>query len=189
MPSDTKTALLDCAEAAVRARGFDAFSYADLAQTVGIRKASIHYHFPTKADLSDALITRYQTMIEAKLARIDAEQPTAAGRLAALVVFYRAASHNGQSVCLCVALSGSRESLTDGVVAKMAAFRKTLVDWLARTYAAGQTDQSITGVNVPKDEARATLALLEGAHLAAHTAADISLFDGATALLTNRLTC
>jgi len=57
--SDIKTALLDSAERAARRRGFDGFSYADLAKDMGIRKASIHHHFPTKAALSVALMKRY----------------------------------------------------------------------------------------------------------------------------------
>jgi TetR/AcrR family transcriptional regulator, transcriptional repressor for nem operon len=48
----TRTALIDLAEHSVRSQGFDRFSYADLTEAIGIRKASIHYHFPTKANLS-----------------------------------------------------------------------------------------------------------------------------------------
>lgn len=55
---DTRTALLQSAERAARQRGYDGFSYADLAGDVGLRKASIHHHFPTKATLALALIER-----------------------------------------------------------------------------------------------------------------------------------
>jgi hypothetical protein len=53
---DTKTAFLDSANRLARTRGFDAFSYADLSKDIGLRKVSIHYHFPTKADLALDLI-------------------------------------------------------------------------------------------------------------------------------------
>ncbi len=51
----TKELLLKEAEMLVRTRGFAAFSYADLSERVGIRKASIHHHFPTKEELGGAL--------------------------------------------------------------------------------------------------------------------------------------
>jgi TetR/AcrR family transcriptional repressor of nem operon len=56
MSIDTKTILLDSAERVARARGFDGFSYADLAAEVEISKASIHNHFASKATLAVALM-------------------------------------------------------------------------------------------------------------------------------------
>ncbi|MCK5866711.1 MAG: TetR/AcrR family transcriptional regulator, partial [Marinobacter adhaerens] len=83
MNRDTRTALMDLAEHTVRSRGFDGFSYADLAEAIGIRKASIHYHFPTKAKLSEALIERYQTSLQQGLTEIDAAHASACARLKA----------------------------------------------------------------------------------------------------------
>lgn len=187
MPTDTKNALMDFAERAVRARGFDGFSYADLAKAIGIRKASIHYHFPTKANLSEDLMTRYHKMVEQTCARIDTKYDTAAARLSALIDFYRSALNDGQTLCLCVALIGSRESLSEAVNAKITAFRGMVVAWLARTFDLGRDDQSIAGVLDPQHEARAALALLEGAHLAARADEDVGIFDEATELLNARL--
>ena len=105
MPTETKTSLLDSAERAVRTYGFDGFSYADLAADVGIRKASIHHHFPTKADLSVALMQRYHLELEKVCADIDATASTGGARLYALVDRYRNALDGGKSLCLCVSFS------------------------------------------------------------------------------------
>ena len=188
MIMDTKTALMDCAERAVRRRGFDGFSYADLAEAVGIRKASIHYHFPTKAGLSEALMDRYQAMLEETFVQIDCDLETGAKRMAAVLDFYRNALNQGQTLCLCVALIGSRESLSDALDAKIIVFRKMVTAWLARCFALGREDCSIANVVNPDLEARATLALLEGAQMAARAAEDVNEFDQATALLRSRLT-
>ncbi len=59
-PTDTRTAILDLAEELIRSRSFNAFSYQDIAEGVGIRKASIHYHFPSKEDLGVALVERFR---------------------------------------------------------------------------------------------------------------------------------
>ena len=69
----TADRILDIAERLVQRRGFNAFSYADVATAVGIRKASLHYHFATKADLGQALIARYRQTFLAALREIEAE--------------------------------------------------------------------------------------------------------------------
>lgn len=186
MTADTKTALMDVAEQAARARGFDGFSYADLAEAVGIRKASVHHHFPTKAALSVALMQRYHDKLAGECARIDAEHATAGERLKALGGVYKSALNDGRTLCLCVALIGSRESLTDEVVSRIKIFRAMMVDWIAAVYLLGKTDGTVAGITDPVSEAHSTLALLEGAHLAARAEEDIEMFDQATASMLAR---
>lgn len=187
MLTDTKTALLDSAEKAARARGFDGFSYADLALEVGIRKASIHHHFPTKAALSVALMQRYHTAFEHACADIDANNGSAGMRLAALIDRYYDALNGGKTLCLCVSFSTSRESLPAEVITSISRFRAMMTQWLQDTFAAGQSDQSITGVTAPASEAAAALPLLEGAQLAARVQENPRRFDEAVSLLRQRL--
>lgn len=186
MKTDTKTALLDFAEQAARARGFDGFSYADLADAIGIRKASIHYHFPTKASLSAALMDRYHANLQSASAEIDARHEKAADRLKALIDVYRTALNGGKTLCLCVSFVASRESLSDEVRKKISAFRTMIVKWLEKIYVLSIEDQTITGVANPTQEARATMALLEGAHLAARSDENIEVFDQAVEALIER---
>ncbi|WP_424830277.1 TetR/AcrR family transcriptional regulator [Ruegeria sp.] len=186
MPSDTKTALLDVAEHAARARGFDGFSYADLADAVGIRKASIHYHFPTKADLSAALMDRYHAALEGECRKIEASHDTGSKRLRALIQLYRDALNDGKTLCLCVSLISSRESLSEEVIEKIKAFRTMMVQRISAVFELGQKDNTISGVTDPPSEARATLALLEGAHLTARAEENTITFDEAVAVLKSR---
>lgn len=186
MRPDTKTALLDVAEHAARARGFDGFSYADLADAVGIRKASIHYHFPTKAALSVALMERYHATLQDECDRIDETCPTAAQRLLSVIALYRDALNDGKTLCLCVALISSRESLSDEVIQKINDFRAMMVARLTGIFELAQTDNSIRNLGRPPAEARATLALLEGAHLTARAESNVAPFDLAVELLQAR---
>jgi TetR/AcrR family transcriptional regulator, transcriptional repressor for nem operon len=185
---DTKAALLDSAETAVRERGYDGFSYADLAAAVGIRKASVHHHFPAKADLAEALIERYSHAVFARLDEIDALQPSAGGRLAALVATYRAATADGTKLCLCVAFCTGRDSLSPAVLVILDAFRLRVAGWLSEVFILGKTDGSIAGVSDPLAEAQACLAQLEGAQLVARAAKDCARFDAAVARLLERIT-
>ena len=70
---DTAQRILDIAERLVQTRGFNGFSYADIAQTMRVTKASLHYHFPAKADLGKRLIERYEANFLAALAKIDSQ--------------------------------------------------------------------------------------------------------------------
>lgn len=187
MPSDTKTALLDAAEQAARAQGFDGFSYADLASSVGIRKASIHHHFPTKAALSQALIARYHAKFEATCADLEASHPTGGARLSALIQSYRDALQDGRSLCLCVSFSTSRDSLPPEALTQIAAFRAMMLSWLQASFTLGKTDGTIAHVQAPNAEAAAALPLLEGAQLTARATRDVTQFDQAIQLMAQRL--
>lgn len=187
MSIDTKTALLNSAERAARTLGFDGFSYADLAEDVGIRKASIHHHFPAKAALSVELMRRYYRDFETVCAEIDAEVTTGGARLLALIERYRSALDGGKSLCLCVSFSISRESLPAEVIQQISRFRAMMIGWLETTFAAGKADGTIMGINDPKTEAAAALPLLEGAQLAARAEENLILFENALQLLTQRM--
>lgn len=55
----TREKLLDIAQDLIQKRGINAFSFQDLSEGVGIRKASVHHHFATKADLIESLMDRF----------------------------------------------------------------------------------------------------------------------------------
>lgn len=187
MSINTKTALLNSAERAARARGFDGFSYADLATDVGIRKASIHHHFPTKALLSVELMQRYCDELKTVCHDIDAAHPTGGARVLAMIERYRTALDGGKSLCLCVSFSTSRESLPVEVIQQISRFRALMIGWFEAAFAAGQTDGTIAAVADPKREAAATLPLLEGAQLAARAEENPTLFDAALQMLRDRI--
>ncbi len=184
---DTRTALLDAAEKAARARGYDGFSYADLAAEVGIRKASIHHHFPAKADLAQALIERYTEHAYAMLDAAAAARSTGGARLAGVIGTYRESIDGGNRLCLCVAFCMGRDSLSPGVLAKLDAFHVHVAAWLGDAFALGASDGSITGVSDPVAEGQACLALMEGAQLIARAARDGTRFDAAVACLRERI--
>ena len=187
MAMDTKTNLLNSAERVARTRGFDGFSYADLAADVGITKASIHHHFASKAALAVTLMKRYYDDLEIACAEIDAQNETGAARLDALISRYHGALENGQSLCLCVSFSTSTQSLSADTIAQMNRFREMITNWLSKVFTLGQRDETIKGVDDPVQEATAALPLLEGAQLAAQVAQDPERFSSALHILTSRL--
>ena len=184
---DTKTALLDCAEDAVRARGYDGFSFADLAVAVGIRKASVHHHFPKKSDLALALIDRYSARFFDTLDQITRTHATGGARLRAYVGACRDALDGGAKLCLCIAFCPGRDGLSDAVLAALDRFHVTVAAWLADSFAVGGADATITAVTDPMTEADACLAQMEGAQLIARAAGNVQRFDAGVAGLLQRL--
>ena len=184
---DTKENLLDAAERAARARGFEGFSYADLSEAVGIRKASIHHHFPRKADLAEALMDRYAERFLERLSGVEGAGVPAAEQLDRYVAIYREALGGGATVCLCVAFSAERENLPDAVIRQIRRFHDASIAWLAKLLDRGRRDGSLSFGDDVIAEATSLLALVEGAQLLAHAAEDVALFDRAVAAQTERL--
>ena len=188
MPTiDTKTALLNSAENAARRLGFDGFSYADLADDVGIPKASIHHHFPSKAKLSVALMERYRENFQDICAKIDASQDKGGAQLAELIQQYKKGSDDGKRICLCASFSASRDSLPPEVIEKISLFRTMVIGWMTRAFEKGGKDGTISGVTHPALEATSTMSLLEGAQLAARAEENPVLCENATELLMARI--
>lgn len=185
--SDTRNDLMDCAEIAVRARGFDAFSYADLAAEVGIRKASVHHHFPAKADLAVALMQRYAERHFANLDAIVSRASTAAEALAEYVDVYRGAGCDGDLLCLCVSFSLSKRSLSDALHQEIQSFQARSLAWLRDRFTHARAHDQLRNPSESDLEALACLALLEGAQILARTSGDASQFDRAVAAFEQRL--
>ncbi len=167
-----RTKLLDRAEELARSRGFDAFSFADLARHAQIAKPSVHHHFATKAKLSQALILRYNERIADALTEIAETSATPRRCLERFVDLYREAAQDGQALCLCVAFSAGRSSLDDDVLDALAAFHTGVLGWLRA---------ALSAHGRPEREAESVLALVEGAQLMARASVDIARFDAATA--------
>ena len=170
MTDTVRDRILDAAEARARARGYNGFSFRDLAQDVGIKSASIHYHFPTKANLAEALVRRYADRIRARLgAPAELSYAQAVGRLTEV---FRDALLREDRMCLCGLFGAERDALPPEVAAITAEFFLLLLSFL--TGAAERRQHQ-------PDPAR-VLAQLEGGLILARTLNDPKLFEEAAAL-------
>ncbi len=183
----TREILLETAEKAVRRRGYDGFSYADLSAKVGIRKASIHYHFPKKEDLALALMMRYRETVIKDLERISKQHTLAGKRLSEFVDIYRQALGNCDMLCLCVAFSSGPDSLNKDILEEITCFQTEANAWLTEVFELSIKDKTILNVIDSNNDAAACLALVQGAQLVARAADDIMEFEKAVAGLMNRV--
>lgn len=163
--------ILDAAEARIRAVGYNGFSFRDLAEDVGIKSASVHYHFPTKEQLVATLVDRYGDRFLDALA----EAPTGLARLAAYRQAFRTAVGQDLNMCLCGVLGAEQATLPSPVAERTRRFFERVIDHLA----AGLHGH----IEDPRDTALAAVAQLEGAVILARAAGRLEVFDRAAARL------
>lgn len=173
---DTRERILTTAQALAQQRGFNAFSYADIATAVGVRKASIHHHFPSKDDLELALVQRYRQQFAVQLERIDRDEPTAPGRLSAYGGLYRATLEGG-AICLCGMMASDIRALPDALRQPLLEFFGEHADWLAAVLDSGRRNGELAFLGPALRRAQGVLAALQGALIMAHAAQDVRTFD------------
>lgn len=159
---DTRGEILAEAETLIRGRGFSGVSYADLADVVGIRKASIHHHFPTKADLAVALLHSYEARYDVALAEIIARTDNGLARVRGYADLYMEGVEKGLG-CLCAAFAAELDNLPDSLRSDLTAFFKKHVAWIEAVLAAGRANGTIRGSIDPAPYAKMIVAALEGA--------------------------
>jgi len=182
--SDTAEQILDLAETLIQTRGYSAFSYQDISDSLGIRKASIHYHFPSKADLGIAVIDRYVARFAAGLATIaaDASQSSMA-MLDYYVEPYIGFSKTPDRICLCGALAGEILALPPELRTHVDGFFRTHQEWLAGILKRGAARGEFTLAAPPAKVARFIFSALQGALLVKRTTGDAAqLRDVITAM-------
>ena len=106
----TASRILDVAERLVQVRGFNGFSYADIAAELQITKAALHYHFASKADLGEALIARYADRFMAALASLDTAGGTGHAKLDAYAGLYRRCCATARCACAACSPRSTRPS-------------------------------------------------------------------------------
>ena len=176
--ADTGRRALDVAERLVQTRGFNGFSYADIAEALGVTKASLHYHFPSKADLGQRLIERYEAAFLEALAAIDKAQQRAAQKLRRYADIY-AAVLRANRMCLCGMLASDYATLPKPMRERVRHFFDENERWLGRVLDDGRKAGQLAFKGPPVERARMIVASLEGAMMIARSYGEPARFDTA----------
>ena len=168
MSQTMKDKILQAAEDRVRGAGFAEMSFRDLAKDVGIKSASVHYHFPTKPDLGEALVQRYAEQFKAHLAQIDQDDLQKA--LDGFVALYSQALVLNESICLCAVMGAEAIGLPENVNQRTKAFFAMNKTWLEQLF-------TQHGIEDAGDKAGLVVAALEGGMIVASASNDRTLFD------------
>ena len=174
----TADRILDIAERLVQLRGYNAFSYADVADAVGIRKASLHYHFATKADLGLALVSRYRRAFMESLGSIEADSDHSLERLERYSDLYGSVLRK-KRMCMCGMLATDAATLPRGIRESVAEFFTENATWLTRVLEQGRKRHELRFAGTARSMADFFVSSLEGAMLVAHGSGSYESFDGA----------
>jgi TetR/AcrR family transcriptional repressor of nem operon len=183
--TDTADRILDLAERLVQTRGFNGFSYADIASELGVTKASLHYHFPSKAELGSRLINRYGEAFARALAEIDDSGAGVREKLRRYANLYSRVLRDDR-MCLCGMMAADYATLPEPMKSAVTHFFEVNEQWLASVLEQGRASGDLHFSGSPLDIARLLVGSLEGAMLVARTFGDISRFESISdRLLTN----
>ncbi|MCM2473083.1 TetR/AcrR family transcriptional regulator [Rhizobium sp. CG5] len=186
--STTSDQILQHARTLIVAGGYNGFSYADIAKLVGIRNASIHHHFPSKADLVRTLVNRYRQDAEAGLAKLEQHIVDPLAQLRAYLGYWEACIlDNTASFCVCALLAGEAQLLPEEVHVEVKAHFRSLSAWLTRVMERGASQGVLSLSATPEAEAEAFLATVHGAMLSARAYGNPQIFGIVTGTLLHRI--
>jgi TetR/AcrR family transcriptional repressor of nem operon len=174
----TAVRILDAAEGMLQVRGYNGFSYADVAGELGITRAALHYHFKGKAELGQALIARYATRFAAALSDLDLTAPDAAAKLRGYADLYLDVISRDR-MCLCGMLAAEYRTLPEPLQESVSAFFDTNTGWLRGVLEQGSAEGSLRLLGSPDDVAAMVLGGLEGAMLITRLDGDVARFSAA----------
>ncbi len=176
--ANTRSRIVDVGERLIQIRGFNGFSYADVAGELSITKASLHYHFPSKADLGEAIITRYAQRFAQALDAIDANLSNAPAKLAAYANLYAEVLRE-ERMCLCGMLAAEYETVPGPIRRAVIDFLDHNEAWLVTILEQGHREGTLSFQDSAACTARSIVSGLEGALLVARPYGAVARFESA----------
>jgi len=180
--------ILCCARALIIKGGYDSFSYADISDVIGIRKASIHHHFPGKSDLVRTLVARYRQEAETGIAELERNVSDPLEQLRAYLGYWEGCiADSTNAFCVCALLATEIPVLPEAVAVEVRAHFRGLSDWLTSVLERGAAQGRLALTGTARNNAEMFMATVHGAMLSARAYGDATAFGAITKPLLERL--
>ncbi len=187
--SNTSDEILASARNLIMSGGYNGFSYADISEVVGIRKASIHHHFPSKVDLVRELVKRYRQDGQASVVTLEQNVPDALDILKVYANHWaKCIEDASRPYCVCALLASELPSLPTEVATEVTNFFRFISSWLTTVMERGSKNGALNLTSEPHIEAEAFLATVYGAMLSARAYGKPEVFSTILAPALSRLT-
>ena len=170
--ASTAERILDIAQDLLQRQGYNGFSYQDIAERVNIRKASIHYHFPSKGNLAVSLCARYVDQFLERLHQLDAKHSCCFTRIRELTRVYSRIIKDKEKLCPVIMFSAEIEALPQAAKEHLQRFTCETERWLGQTLEQGQHADELQFSGSFQSQSRILLASLQGAMLVARASGD-----------------
>lgn len=172
--TDVRENVMAAARATVERDGYNALSFRTIADEVGVKSATVHYHFKTKGDLAEALVVRYREDVLKILEPLDSA--TYDDAMAGYIALFRSFFAKGNQMCLGGMMSAEVTALPEPACQEIARFMNAHIDWIAQTLSKRHPRMPAATRHA---RAQAIFAALEGAMLITRgLGGDASIFDG-----------
>ena len=181
MDNNTSVRIRETAHDLIADRGYFGFSYADIADTVGIRKASIHHHFPSKVDLVVATLKEYRAKLTEASGGLDRSIADPLQRIRLYVQYWaECVKSNSRPICIAALLSAELPALPEQIQAEVQLHFKYLVSWIKTTLKEGVRTGDIRLEQSAEVEAQSFVALVHGAMISARALGSAEIFSSIT---------
>lgn len=160
---DRKEQILEFATELVQTRGYTAFSYADLSEHLGITKASIHYHFPTKEALGDAIAQRYRVNINKTLADARRKSSDPWRQIEAYFRMVLGVVRCRDRICAAGSVQSEFNVVPGAMREEMCSLIDEVIDWIAEVLAEGRRQGVMEFAGTPADQAAVIFSCMQGA--------------------------
>ncbi len=184
--TDTRTKILDVAEGLIQRVGLNAMSYKHISDAIGIRKASIHHHFPKKENLVDELLTRCQESYGTNYNSIVDKELSAPKKLRNLAAVFE----NGlkkRKLCLVGSISTDRNTLQASSCEILEQSIKNTVKIFSSVFLQGREENTLTFKGTDDEAAYAYLSFLVGTQIVARSQGGEEHFHRAAELVISAL--
>jgi TetR/AcrR family transcriptional regulator, transcriptional repressor for nem operon len=168
---DTRQRILDSAQRLTQTRSFEGFSFQDIADEIGIRKASLYHHFESKDDVAVAMLQRAADWVSAQFKKVEGREPRE--RLEAYFDLFREIHGKAERMCPGGSFAAVFDAVSSPVQASLHRFSKMHLDWLEEVVRDGvEQGQFAIGDQRPRDVAAQILASVQGALLVGRLSSD-----------------
>jgi TetR/AcrR family transcriptional repressor of nem operon len=180
--------IADQARLLLAAGGYNGFSYADLSERVGISKASIHHHFPSKAELVQSVVARHREQAREGMAALERQYTDPLARIQAYTGYWTVCIRDGtSSMCICAMLAAELPMIPKEVAAQVRGYFEDLTSWLAKALEEGASQGQFALQDNAPAEAQAFMSTVHGAMLTARAVNSPEAFEFITRVAINKL--
>jgi TetR/AcrR family transcriptional repressor of nem operon len=188
MESNTAIRIRETAHDLIAERGYFGFSYADIAEAVGIRKASIHHHFPSKVDLVVATLKEHRAKLVEAAGGLDHNVADPLQRMKLYVQHWaECVRSNNRPICIAALLSAELPTLPKEIQVEVQLHFEYLVSWVKGTLKEGASRGNIRLEHSAEVEAQSFVALVHGAMISARALGSPDIFNSITKSALERL--
>lgn len=156
----TKESILNCAANLMQERGYHGWSYNDIAQQVGLKKATLHYYFPKKELLVKELIQNYRKNTMRLLHASKDLSPQE--QLLAVIDLFASVLDDPNLFCLCGMLAADYPTLSKELVEELTHYFNDFEKHIQTIFEKGEKESLWTCHQSSLFEARSLISTFEG---------------------------